>query len=690
MSEVKNVLTTCIYCGCGCQFYFKVKDGKIIGVTPSQKHPVSRGQLCVKGWNSAEFVHHPDRLTDPLIKENGKFRKASWKEAYDLIAKKFTAHAKESGADSVAFFGSAKCSNEENFLVMKLARAVFKTNNIDHCARLCHASTVAGLAAAFGSGAMTNSINEFQDCGVILVTGSNTTEQHPLIGSRIIQAVKKGATLIVIDPRQIPLVKYAKYHLPQNCGSDVAWLNGLMHVIIKEGLEDKEFIKNHTENFEELKKTVEKYTPEYVEDISGIPAKQLAEVARVFAKSRKSSIVYSMGITQHTTGVDNVKSCANLVMLTGNIGRASTGVNPLRGQNNVQGACDVGALANVYCGYQAVTDPLSKEKFEKAWGVTGISNKIGATVTTVPDLVLDGKIKALYILGENPMVSDPNLNHVEKALKALDFLVVQDIFLTETAELADVVLPGSSYAEKDGTFTNTERRVERIRKAVSVPGNAREDWKILCEVAASCGYKMDYASPKEVFDELAELAPIYHGMDFDRLEKDFGLQWPCPTKDHPGTTFLHKDGKFSRGKGHFSAIEYKDPAEMADGEYPLTLTTGRSYYHWHTRTLTRRTSTLEREVPESYIEINPADAKKYNIRDYSMVKVTSRRGEITIRAKVTDVPKVGTVFIPFHFAEGAANRLTNNALDPIAKIPEYKVCAVKLAPRQSSGQGGAK
>ncbi|MBU0687093.1 MAG: formate dehydrogenase subunit alpha [Candidatus Margulisbacteria bacterium] len=677
-SEVKNVLTTCIYCGCGCQFYFKVKDGKIIGITPSQSHPVSQGQLCVKGWNASEFVHHPERLTHPLIKKDGKFKKASWEQALKLIAKKFTGHAKKSGSDSVAFFGSAKCTNEENFLIMKLARAVFKTNNIDHCARLCHASTVAGLAATFGSGAMTNSIGGFEDCDVFLVTGSNTTEQHPLIGSRIINAVKKGATLILVDPRAVQLAKHAKYHLPQNCGSDVAWLNGMMHVIIKEGLEDKEFIKNHTEGYEELKKTVEKYTPEYVEKISGIPADKLAEAARAFAKSKKSSIVYSMGITQHTVGVDNVKSCANLSMLTGNIGRASTGVNPLRGQNNVQGACDVGALVNVYCGYQKVTDAAAKEKFEKAWGVTGISDKIGAAVTLVPNQALEGKIKALYIMGENPMVSDPNITHVEKGLKALDFLVVQDIFLTETAQLADVVLPGTSYAEKDGTYTNTERRVERIRKAIEPIGDTRPDWKIICDVATACGYKMDYPSPKEIFDELAELAPIYHGMDFDRLEEKFGLQWPCPTKDHPGTPFLHKDGKFSKGKGTFFAVEYKDPAEMADAEYPLTLTTGRSYFHWHTRTLTRRTSSLEREVPESYVEINPADAKKYKVRNGTLIKVSSRRGTITVRAKVTEVPKVGTVFIPFHFAEGAANRLTNDALDPGAKIPEYKVCAVKF------------
>jgi formate dehydrogenase alpha subunit len=680
MGEVKNILTTCIYCGCGCQFYFKVKDGKIIGVTPSQNHPVSKGQLCVKGWNASEFVHHPDRLTDPLIKVNGKFKKTSWEKALNLVAKKLTQHAKKSGPDSVAFFGSAKCSNEENFLMMKLSRAVFKTNNVDHCARLCHASTVAGLAATFGSGAMTNSIGGFEGCDVVLVTGSNTTEQHPLIGSRIINRVKEGATLILVDPRAVQLQKHAKYHLPQTSGSDVAWINSMMHTIIKEGLENKEFVKNFTEDFEELKKVVTKdeYAPENTEKITGIPAEPLKAAARAYAQSKKSSIVYSMGITQHTTGVDNVKSLANLSMLTGNIGRASTGVNPLRGQNNVQGACDVGALVNVYCGYQKVTDAAAKDKFEKAWGVKGISDKVGATVTMVPNLALEGKVKALYIMGENPMVSDPNISHVEKGLKALDFLVVQDIFLTETAQLADVVLPGVSYAEKDGTYTNTERRVERIRKAVEAVGNSKQDWEIICEIATRSGYKMSYPSPKEIFDELAELSPIYHGMSFDRLEENFGLQWPCPDKNHPGTPFLHKDGNFKRGKGKFFAVEFKPPAEMPDNEYPLVLTTGRNYFHWHTRTLTRRTSSLEREVPESYVEINPVDAKKYKVRNESLIQVSSRRGTITVRAKVTEVPKVGTVFIPFHFAEGAANRLTIDALDPGAKIPEYKVCAVKI------------
>lgn len=675
-----KTLTTCIYCGCGCQFYLDVEDNKIKGVVPSQNHPVSKSGLCVKGWNAGEFVNHPDRLTNPLIKENGTFRKASWDEALNLVVKKLAETKEKNGSDALAFFSSAKCTNEENYLMMKLARAVFGTNNIDHCARLCHASTVAGLAASFGSGAMTNSIEDFEKAELYLITGSNTTEQHPLIGNRMVKRLQKGqAIAIVVDPRKIKLTRFTKYHLKQNCGTDVAWLNGFMHVIIKEGLEDKEFVKNNTENYEELKKMVEKYTPEYVEEITSIPAETLKEAARLYA-TKRSMIIYSMGITQHTTGVDNVKSCANLAMLTGNIGKPGTGVNPLRGQNNVQGSCDAGALPNVYCGYQAVTDEKNREKFQKAWGLEKLPANIGLTVTMVPDAILKGQVKSLYIMGENPMVSDPNISHVKKALEAIDFLVVQDIFLTETAQLADVVLPGVSYAEKDGTFTSTERRVERVRKAVEPAGEAWPDWKILCEVANRSGYKFNFASPKEVMDEMASLAPIYGGITFDRIDNNFGLQWPCPNKEHPGTAYLHKDGKFTKGKGTFFAIEYKPPAEtgLGDKEYPLTLTTGRSYFHWHTRTLTGRTSTLEREVPESYVEINPADAKKYNVQKGTKIQVSSRRGRIEVRAQISEIVKIGTVFMPFHFAEAAANFLTNDALDPVAKIPEYKVCAIRI------------
>ena len=657
---------------------YLISDGiKLIGAYPSQNHPVSRGGLCVKGWNSYEFVNSLQRLNSPLIKRNGKFQAVSWDEAIDIVVNKLGEVGKKQGGDALAFLSSAKTTNEENYLAMKLARAVFKSNNVDHCARLCHASTVAGLAYTFGSGAMTNSIKEFEEAEVILVTGSDTTEQHPLIGSRIINAVEKGTVLIVIDPRKIELAKFAAIYAAQKNGTDVAWINGMMNVIISEGLEAKEYIRERTEGFQELKELVKDYTPEYVEKISGIPKDKLIETARIYAKAKKAMIVYAMGITQHTTGVDNVKSLANLAMLTGHAGFESTGVNPLRGQNNVQGACDLGALPDVYSGYQSVTDKEIRRKFESVWKVENLPDNVGLTVTEIINAAGEGRVKGLYIIGENPVISDPDSNHVRECLKKTEFLVVQDIFLSETAEYADVVLPAASYAEKDGTFTNTERRVQRIRKVINPPGQAKADWQIICEIAKRCGYKgMNYSHPSEVMDEIATLTPIYAGISYDRLDP-FGIQWPCPNKEHPGTPFLHKN-RFTKGKGTFAPRPYIPPNELPDEEYNFILSTGRIYWHWHTGTMTRRTSTLDREVPCAYVEIHPKDAERIKIKKDDILRVSSRRGMIELKAVITDKVQEGSIFIPFHFKEAAANVLTNPALDPIAKIPEYKVCAVKV------------
>jgi formate dehydrogenase alpha subunit len=675
---MQRALTTCIYCGCGCGLYLVSDNEKLIAAYPSRNHPVSKGSLCVKGWNSYEFSNDLGRLKTPLIKKDGKFVSATWDEALDLITGKLKAYKDKYGPDSLAFLSSAKTTNEENFLMMKLARAVFKTNNVDHCARLCHASTVVGLAATFGSGAMTNSISEFEEAELVLITGSDTTAQHPLIGSRIINAVKdKGAKLIVIDPREIELAKYAVIHARQKNGTDVAWINGVINVIISENLHDKKFIEERTEGFGELKSLVKEYTPEYVEKITSIPKEKIVEIARLYAKTRKAMIVYSMGITQHTTGVDNVKSLANLAMVTGHIGYASTGVNPLRGQNNVQGSCDVGALPNLFSGYQGVADETIRKKFEAGWGVEGLPAKPGLTVTEIISAAGKGTIKALYIMGENPVISDPDSNHVRKCLSDAEFLIVQDIFLTDTAEYADIVLPSASFAEKDGTFTNTERRVERIRKVIQPPGEAKADWQILCEVAKKMGYEgMDYSHPSEIMDEIAKLTPIYGGISYDRLDP-YGLQWPCPTKEHPGTPILHKE-KFTKGKGTFAPRPYIPPAEPTDKEFNFILSTGRVYWHWHTRTMTNRTSTLERESPEAYVEMNVEDAKEIGVRDAQMVKVSSRRGTITLKTRIGSKVSKGSLFIPFHFREAAANLLTINAVDPIAKIPEYKVCAAKV------------
>jgi formate dehydrogenase alpha subunit len=543
---------------------------------------------------------------------------------------------------------------------------------------------VAGLVISFGSGAMTNSIPEFEDTACFLITGSNTTEGHPLIATRVMRAQKRGAKIIVVDPRDVQIARIADIHLRQRAGSDVAWLNGMVNVIIHEGLYDQEFVANRTEGFEELKAAVADYTPERVEALTGIPAADLAEAARVYANAESAAILYAMGITQHTTGVDNVVSCANLAMLTGNVGRPGVGVNPLRGQNNVQGACDLGGLPNVYTGYQPVINQAVQDKFVEAWG-SAAPLKVGWTVTDMMDKAHHGELKALFVLGENPMVSDPDLKHVREALETVEFLVVQDIFPTETVALADVVLPGVTFAEKDGTFTNTDRRVQRIRQAIPPLGNARADWQILADLAQ----RMDgaartarfggwqYDSPAAIMDEIAALTPSYGGVSYQRLEERGDLQWPVPNADHPGTPYLHKD-KFSRGLGHFSPVQFKEPAEAPDEEYPLLLTTGRTMFHYHTGSMTRRSEKLDREVPEGYVEISPEDAVQLGIKKSGRVRVISRRGEIETRAWITRRVPPGTVFVPFHFAEAAANMLTNPAVDPVAKIPEYKVAAVRI------------
>ena len=537
---------------------------------------------------------------------------------------------------------------------------------------------MAGLAAAFGSGAMTNTIGDVEEADVILVTGSNTTENHPVLSTFVKRAVKfRGARLILVDPRKIKLASFAHQWLRPNLGADVAWINGLMHVIIREDLHDKKFVADRTQGFEDLKAMVQKFTPEYVEGITGIPAQKIETAARIYAGAKKAAILYCMGITQHITGTDNVKSLANLAMLCGNLGIAGGGVNPLRGQNNVQGACDMGGLPNVFTGYQPVTSPDAVAKMAEAWGVSTLSDKVGLKVTEMVPKAHDGELKALYIVGENPLVSDPDLNHAEASFGHLDLLVVQDLFMTETAKMADVVFPSACFAEKDGTFTNSERRVQRIRKAVDAPGEAKTDWEVLCEVSARMGYEMKYDGPEEIFKELASVTPSYAGISYDRIEYE-GIHWPCPNSEHPGTPILHTE-QFPKGRGQFHAIDYIEPAERVDDEYPLYLTTGRVLYHYHTGTMTRKTEGLNFKEPESFVEISRKDAKILGIQDGDTVEIASRRGSIEARIRISTKAVTGTIFIPFHYAEAAANRLTNAALDPVSGIPEYKVCAVKVS-----------
>jgi len=681
--ELKYVQTTCPYCGTGCSFNLVVKDGKVQGTAPYHRSPVNEGKVCPKGLYAHEFVNAPDRLTKPLIKKDGKFVEASWDEALKLIADKFKSYK----PDECACLASARTSNEDNYAMMKFARGVLKTKHIDHCARLCHASTVAGLAAIFGSGAMTNSIGDIAQAKSLLIIGSNTFENHPLIGRRIMQAKANGAKVIYADPRRTPTAKQADLYMQFRSGSDVCILNGLMQEIIRNGWEAKEFIEKRVSGYEELKAEVMKpdYSLENVSNVSGIPVDQLKTAAEWIAKSGANAILYSMGITQHTTGVDNVKSCGFLQMLTGNLGRPGTGVNALRGQNNVQGACDMGALPVVFTGYQKVIDEAAHKKFADAWkfkdGIAKGEN--GYEVTTLMNVLTDkpGEIKCLYVMGENPMISDPDLTHVEHALKTLDFVVVQDIFMNETAAFADVILPAACYAEKDGTQTSTERRVQMWRKAQNPPGEAKGDWEIIASIATAMGYgeQFSWKTSEDVFNEIASLTPSYAGMTYERLNKPEALHWPCPTKEHPGTPILHGE-KFGTpdGKGIMSAIPFKYPAEVPDAEYPFILTTGRTIWQWHTGTMTRRSENLEREEPTGWIEINTEDAKALGIKDKELVKAITRRGEIQITARVTEDIMKGVMFIPFHYAECAANMLTNNALDPIAKIPESKACAVKV------------
>jgi formate dehydrogenase alpha subunit len=538
---------------------------------------------------------------------------------------------------------------------------------------------VAGLATTLGSGAMTNSIGDIRDADVMLVIGSNTTESHPVLSLQMKAGVRKdGAKLILIDPRKIELAQFATLHLRHSPGTDVALVNALANVILNEGLHDQEFIESRTEGFEAFRDFVEDWTPERAALITGVSSEEIVRAARLYGEAENAAIFWAMGITQHTTGTDNVKSLANLALLTGNFGRPGTGTNPLRGQNNVQGACDMGGLPNVLPGYQSVADGSLRQKFAAGWGVPveDLSPSPGLSVTEIMDAAHEGKVRGIFIMGENPMLSDPNLSHVEAALRTVDFLVVQDIFLNETAELADVVLPAVSFAEKEGTFTNTERRVQLIRKALDPPGKARPDWEILTELANHVGVDWHYEDSSEIFDEMAELTPQYRGMSHKRLESG-GLQWPCPTSDHPGTKILHS-GKFTRGLGLFSVIDHLPPAEEPDDEYPLILSTGRVLFHWHGGTMTRRSPGLDELAPHPEVEIHPEDARRLGIEDQDLVQVHSRRGVIKAWAHLTDRSSPGTIFLTFHYAEAPANLLTSSAIDPVAKIPEYKVSAVRL------------
>ncbi len=671
-----TVSTVCPYCGVGCRLVLGVEDDRIVSVYPDREGPVNSGQLCVKGrFGLDEIVHHPDRITTPQIRRNGRLLEATWEEALDLVARRFSEIRERYGPDSLGALSSSRCTNEENYLVQKLARAVFGTNNVDNCARVCHAPSVTGLAACFGSGAATNSFDQIEDADVLFIIGSNTTEAHPIVGLKVIKAANQGTKIIVADPRKIELVDRAKVWLNLRPGTNIALLNGMMNVILREGLEDREFISSRTEGFEELRKVVMEYPPETAAEITGVPEGDIVEAARLYAGAEKAMIIYSLGMTEHVTGTANVMSLGNLAMLTGNVGRRSTGIMPLRGQNNVQGACDMGALPNAYVGYQPVTNPDLRSKFEEAWKVRLPANP-GLTSTEMLEQLACGRgIRGLYILGEDPAQTDPDTNRVRSSLEALDFLVVQEIFPTETTRYADVILPAASFAECDGTFTNGERRIQRVNRAIS-PISGHANWETISLIAQKMGYPMDYSHPSEIMDEIASLAPIFAGVSFPRLGAR-GLQWPCICDDHPGTETMHV-GCFSRGLGKFNAVEHRPPAEETDPDYPLILTTGRRREHYNCGSMTRRSKGIMWIWPEEAIEISPQDADDLGVSDGETVLVKSRRGEVRPKVRVTDKSSRGVAFMSFHYQDVLTNLLTNPALDPQAKTPEYKACAIRI------------
>lgn len=713
--ELRHVDSVCPYCGVGCAVTFHVNGDTVVGVD-GRESVVNHSRLCVKGRYGWDYALHPQRLTTPLIRRSEyypkgalsrqvqssardasadkrrkpggivdyaevlpAFREATWDEALSLAARRLIELRDFHGPGVLAGFGSAKCSNEEAYLFQKLVRTAFRTNNVDHCTRLCHASSVAALMETIGSGAVTNVFADVARSDVALITGSSTTQNHPVAATFIKEAARKGTKLIVVDVRRVDLADFATHFAQIRPGTDVAFYNGVMHVLIAEGLVDRQFISRRTENFEALSAMLlAQYSPEQAAAICGVPADEIRAIARTIGRAGSMIVFWGMGISQHTTGTDNARCLISLCLMTGNVGRPGTGLHPLRGQNNVQGASDSGLIPMVYPDYQPVGDAKNREKFERAWGVP-LDPKPGLTVVEIAHAALHGDIKGMYILGENPFLSDPNTAKVRQALANLEFLVVQDIFLTETAEFADVILPASSYLEKTGTYTNTDRRVQVGRKVLDPPGEAREDWKIICDLAGRMGYPMEYASTEEVFKEFSSLAPSYAGLTHGNLGLS-GKLWPCAdpaTGD--GTQILFGD-RFPTpsGRGKFVPCPWLPADELPDEAFPFVLNTGRVLEHWHTGTMTRRSHALSTIEPEAFVAVNPADLSRLQIEPESLVCVSSRRGTITLKARADRTVETGSLFVPFHFREAAANVLTNDALDPFGKIPEFKFCAVRL------------
>ncbi len=696
-----DVTTVCPYCGTGCSMRLSTQGNQITEINGDPTHPVSEGDLCLKGFYGFKHVASPARLVTPLMKDDGKFVSVSWDTALDAIAKKLGVIKEESGPDAIAVFASARGTNEENYIAQKFARAVLGTNNVDHCARLCHAPTTAGLTLSFGTGAMTNSIPELGEVSdLIFIIGSNTAECHPLIAKHVLKAQQRGARLIVADPRMTEMANKAQLWLRVPLGHDIPLLNAMMHVIIKENLHKADFIREHANGFDVLARAVEDYSPESVARMTGMPAADIVAAGRAYATAKAAATLYAMGVTQFSCGTGNVVSIANLAVITGQIGRPGAGVCPLRGQNNVQGAGDMGALPNSLPGGVPVTSAPGRARLEAAWRVS-LPPQVGLRITEIPNAIDAGKVRAIIIDGENPIMSDPHTEHFAKGLDKLDLLVVADLFMSETARRADIVLPAAGWGEKDGTFTNTERRVQRLRAAVIPPGEAKPDWWIFKALAERLGYSgLAYQGPQDIWDEVRQVVPAQHGgMSYERLANLPGLCWPCPSEDHPGTPILHAGGVFETpsGKAELKPVlfhpisvpeeqraSFNDPiigniAERPDQDYPFMLTTGRRVYHYHTGTMTRRSPLLEQIAPEELIELSPQDAKKLDVRDGEYIKVSTRRGTVVAKAWLTERVPPGVVFSTFHFWEAASNEETHaDELDPYCGIPEYKISAARV------------
>jgi formate dehydrogenase major subunit len=711
-TELKQVDSVCPYCGVGCALTFHVdEDRNKIAYAEGRESPGNQARLCVKGRYGFDYAQSPERLTVPLIRRKeaypkgplsadvrgegrGRrkpgglvdyaevlpaFREASWDEALDLVGQKVRAIKDTHGADALAGFGSAKCSNEEAYLFQKLVRAGFGTNNVDHCTRLCHASSVAALLEGIGSGAVSTTYADIRNADVAILAGTNTTANHPVASSFFKEARRKGTTLIVVDPRRERVADHADIFCQIKPGTDVAFYNGVMHEVIRQGLVDQEYVAATTTGYEELATLVAAYAPERAGQIAGVDPELIRRVARAWGEAGAGIIFWGMGISQHTTGTDNARCLIALCAITGNVGRPGTGLHPLRGQNNVQGASDAGLIPMMYPDYQRVDNPAHQATFETAWGVP-LSPTPGLTVTEIIGAALTKDVRGMYMLGENPFLSDPNVNKVRKALSALDFLVVQDIFLTETAEFADVVLPASSYLEKTGTFTNTDRRVQIGRPALEMPGQARLDWQIILEIARRVGLDMHYDSPADVFDEMVAVAPSYANLRYDNLGAS-GKLWPNPDPEHSdGTVVLFGDGfPTADGRAKLVPAEWLPADELPDQEYPFVLNTGRLLEHWHTGSMTRRSFALDAIAPRAQVYLHPQDAAELGLGDGDFAVVASRRGQIEIEVRHSHRETRGSCFIPFHFREAAANLLTNDKIDPFGKIPEFKFCAVKIA-----------